>query len=231
MFEVGRSFKRTYVGFQSKLGQRRMNRRSLDHRTLGTQEIIDHQTFALLPQSQAKFMQGQMDLTPGNLTRFDELRYFFAHLTHGVVIETLGVGIDLQWHSPLRSTAIPKRSTDQLVVDTPLPTPIVLNESVFAFEDPAAFLQRVSIIPQGGGFVGNRIDSVHGYMTVRIVGVLVNSGDVLMSFHAQLTNAVFGAFEYLRICRQFVFAPRQDEVIDRVLAATTLGGNHVHFRR
>ncbi|GBH21604.1 ATPase component NatA [Pseudomonas syringae pv. actinidiae] len=147
------------------------------------------------------------------------------------MIETLGVGIDLQWHSPLRSTAIPKRRTDQLVVDTPLPTPVVLNESVFAFENAAAFLQRVSIIPQGGGFVSNGIDSVHRHMTVRIVGVLVNSCDVLMPFHAQLTNAVFGAFEYLRISRQFVFAPRQDEVIDRVLAATTLGGNHVHFRR
>ncbi|CZT26370.1 hypothetical protein PCPL58_p5017 (plasmid) [Pseudomonas cerasi] len=91
MFEGGWSFKRAYVGLQSKLGQRRMNRRSLDHRTLGAQEIIDHQTFALLPQSQATFMQGQMDLTPGNLSRFDKLRYLFAHLTHGVMIETLGV--------------------------------------------------------------------------------------------------------------------------------------------
>ncbi|GBH21605.1 DNA-directed RNA polymerase [Pseudomonas syringae pv. actinidiae] len=74
MFEGGGPFKRTYVGFQSKLGQRRMNRRSLDHRPLGSQEIIDHQSFTLLPQSQATFMQGQMDFTPGNLSRFDEFR-------------------------------------------------------------------------------------------------------------------------------------------------------------
>ncbi|RMV72908.1 hypothetical protein ALP05_200083 [Pseudomonas caricapapayae] len=147
------------------------------------------------------------------------------------MIETFSVGIDLQGHSPLRSTAIPKRRANQLVVDTPLPTPIVLNEPVFAFENAAAFLQSVSIIPQGGGFVGNGIDSVHRHMTVRIVGVLVNSGDVLMPFHAQLTNAMFCAFEDLSVCGQFVLTPRQDEMIDRILTATTLRRDHVHFRR